>query len=56
LRLREVIVSDAEQVHLDPCSDKGNYRVHVHWNARRCVECDGGPHDIDVVLRDIASL
>ena len=51
----ELLVGDTEHVHLDASGDEGDDWVHVHWDIRRRVQGDSGPHEIDVALIDVVS-
>ena len=53
MRVRELLVGDTEHVHLDASGDEGDDRVHMHGDTRRRVQCDRGPDEIYVALRDV---
>ena len=54
--VRKVLVGDTEHVHLDAGGEQGHDRMHVHGDARRGVERDRGPHEVDVAWRDVVGL
>jgi hypothetical protein len=56
LRICEFVIGDAENVHFDPSGNERDNRVHMHRNAKRGVQCDCGPHHVDIILGDTVGL
>ncbi len=50
-----LMVGEAEHIHLHAGGHQRHHRVHVLRNAGRGVQRDGGPHRIDIGLRDVAA-
>lgn len=56
LLMREVVIGDAEHVHLHTGGHQPDCGTHMLWDAGGCVERNGSPDVLDITLRHPVAL